>query len=38
MSVARSWLNKEPGNSSHSEVEREYLTKTNYGSFLDHHY
>ena len=37
-SVARSWLKKEPGNSSRSEVEREYLTKANYGSFLDHHY
>ena len=33
-----SWLKKEPANSSRSEVEHEYLTKTSYhGSFLDHH-
>ena len=37
-SVARSWLKKELGNSLHSAVEREYLTKGNYGSFLDHHH
>ena len=37
-SVARSWLKKELGNSSHSAVEHEYLTKGNYGSFLDHHH
>ena len=37
-SVARSWLKKEPGNSSCSEAEHEYLTKANYGSFLSHHY
>ena len=37
-SVARSWLMKELGNSSHSAAEHEYLTKANYGSFLDHHY
>jgi len=37
-SVERSWLKKEPGNSSRSEAERQYLTKENYGSFLDHHH
>ena len=37
-SVARSWLKKELGNSSCSEVERQYLTKGNYDSFLDHHH
>ena len=37
-SVARSWLKKELGNSSCSAVECEYLTKGNYGSFLDHHH
>ena len=37
-SVARSWLKKELGNSSSSEVEHQYLTKGNYGSFLDHHH
>ena len=36
-SVARSWLKKELGNSSHSAAEPEYLTKANYGSFLDHY-
>ena len=38
LSVARSWLKKEPGNSSRSEAERQYLTKGNYSSFLDHHH
>ena len=38
LSVARSWLKKDLGNSSHSAAEREYLTKGNYGSFLDHHH
>ena len=38
LSVARSWLKKELGNSSRSEAERQYLTKGNYGSFLDHHH
>ena len=38
LSVARSWLKKELGNSLHSEAERQYLTKGNYGSFLDHHH
>ena len=38
LSVARSWLKKEPGNSSHSEAEHQYLAKGNYGSFLDHHH
>ena len=37
-SVTRLWLKKELGNSSHSEAEHEYLTKGNYGSFLDHHH
>ena len=37
-SVVRLWLKKEPGNSSCSEAERQYLTKGNYGSFLDHHH
>ena len=37
-SVVRSWLKKELGNSLHSAAEREYLTKGNYGSFLDHHH
>ena len=37
LSVARSWLKKEQGNSSRSEAEHQYLTKGNYGSFLDHH-
>ena len=37
-SVVRSWLKKELGNSSRSEAERQYLTKGNYGSFLDHHH
>ena len=37
-SVARSWLKKELGNSSRSEAEHQYLTKGNYGSFLDHHH
>ena len=37
-SVVRSWLKKELGNSSRSEVEHQYLTKGNYGSFLDHHH
>ena len=37
-SVARLWLKKELGNSSHSAAEHEYLTKGNYGSFLDHHH
>ena len=37
-SVARSWLKKELGNSLHSEAERQYLTKGNYSSFLDHHH
>ena len=37
-SVTRSWLKKEPGNSSRSEAEHQYLTKGNYGSFLDHHH
>ena len=37
-SVARSWLKKEPGNSSRSEAEHQYLMKGNYGSFLDHHH
>ena len=37
-SVVTSWLKKELGNSSHSAVEHEYLTKGNYGSFLDHHH
>ena len=36
--VVRSWLKKELGNSSHSAVEHEYLTKGNDGSFLDHHH
>ena len=36
-SVARLWLKKEPANSLHSEAECEYLTKANYGSFLDYH-
>ena len=38
LSVARLWLKKELGNSSRSEAECEYLTKGNYGSFLDHHH
>ena len=38
LSVVRLWLNKEPGNFSHSEAEHQYLTKGNYGSFLDHHH
>ena len=38
LSVARSWLKKELGNSLHSAAECEYLTKGNYGSFLDHHH
>ena len=37
-SVARSWLKKKLGNSSCSEAERQYLTKGNYSSFLDHHH
>ena len=37
-SVVRSWLKKEPGNSWCSEAERQYLTKGNYSSFLDHHH
>ena len=37
-SVARLWLKKELGNSLRSAVEHEYLTKGNYGSFLDHHH
>ena len=37
-SVARLWLKKEQGNSSHSAAEHEYLTKGNYDSFLDHHH
>ena len=37
-SVARSWLKKELGNSLHSEAEHQYLTKGNYGSFLNHHH
>ena len=37
-SVVRLWLKKEPANSSRSEAERQYLTKGNYGSFLDHHH
>ena len=37
-SVVRSWLKKELGNSLRSAAEREYLTKGNYGSFLDHHH
>ena len=36
--VVRSWLKKESGNSSRSEAERQYLTKGNYSSFLDHHH
>ena len=36
LSVARSWLKKELGNSLCSEAEHQYLTKGNYGSFLDH--
>ena len=38
LSVGRSCLKKELGNSSCSAAEREYLTKGNYGSFLDHHH
>ena len=38
LSVARSWLKKQLGNSSRSAAEHEYLTKGNYGSFLDHHH
>ena len=30
-------MKKELGNSLHSEVEHQYLTKGNYSSFLDHH-
>ena len=37
-SVARSWLKKELGNSLLSAAEHEYLTKGNFGSFLDHHH
>ena len=36
--VARAWVKKEPADSSRSEVEREYLTKTSYeGAFLNFH-
>ena len=38
LSVVRSWLKKKLGNSSRSEAEHQYLTKGNYGSFLDHHH
>ena len=38
LSVVRLWLKKELGNSSRCEAERQYLTKGNYGSFLDHHH
>ena len=31
-------MKKEPGNSSRSEAECQYLTNGNYGSFLDHHH
>ena len=36
--VARAWVKKEPADSSHSDMEHKYLTKTSYeGAFLDFH-